>query len=77
MFIFPVVPSIIFGKKIGEGDRKIYWKNSRFIDNLKDMTQGFPDILSYNAFILFNSRNRHFTNEMEDSAENLKINMLL
>ncbi|HEL1325729.1 TPA: ABC transporter ATP-binding protein, partial [Streptococcus equi subsp. zooepidemicus] len=47
-------------------------KNSRFIDNLKDMTQGFPDILSYNAFILFNSRNRHFTNEMEDSAENLK-----
>ncbi|HEL1310771.1 TPA: ABC transporter ATP-binding protein, partial [Streptococcus equi subsp. zooepidemicus] len=69
---FPVVPSIIFGKKLAKVTEKYTEKNSRFIDNLKDMTQGFPDILSYNAFILFNSRNRHFTNEMEDSAENLK-----
>lgn len=68
----PVLPSIIFGKKLAKATEEYTGKSSIFIENIKDMSEGFPEILSYNAFVLFNNRNKFFTNEMEKSAERLK-----
>ncbi|NQP59561.1 ABC transporter ATP-binding protein [Streptococcus suis] len=68
----PVLPSIIFGKKLAKVTEEYTGKTSIFIENLKDMSEGFQEIFSYNAFDIFQNRINFFTNEMEESAERLK-----
>lgn len=68
----PIIPAIIFGRTLGIATEKYTNKNSKFINNIKDMTKGYSEIFSYNAFPLFHKRSSFFIKELEESSESLK-----
>lgn len=48
-FVFPIIVSLIAGKKMAPAERKISEKNEGFIATLKDCLSGFPVIKSFKA----------------------------
>lgn len=69
--VFPVFPPFLFGRLLEQATDEYTSSNNNFIKNIKDFSQGYSEIVTYNSFSTFFNRTEKALANMEKSQQAL------